>query len=78
MVAVSVYSEAISLVDRHHDSWVGRQTPAAGIFSQRPCAIHITLARCFWSWGTDEDIIARLVKEDAVRGVFAYLHRQLE
>src|SRR5437588_8052094 len=36
-------------------------------------AIDITLAALFWSWGTDEDIIARLVKKTLFVGVFAYL-----
>ena len=36
-------------------------------------AIDITLAALFWAWGTDEDIIARLVKKTMFVGVFAYL-----
>ena len=36
-------------------------------------AIDITLAALFWSWGADEDIIARLVKKTLFVGVFAYL-----
>src|SRR5436305_7932182 len=36
-------------------------------------AIDVTLATLFWAWGTDEDIIARLVKKTLFVGVFAYL-----
>ena len=36
-------------------------------------AIDITLAALFWSWGGDDDIIARLVKKTLFVGVFAYL-----
>ena len=36
-------------------------------------AIDITLAALFWAWGTDEDIIARLVRKTLFVGVFAYL-----
>jgi type IV secretion system protein TrbL len=36
-------------------------------------AVDITLAALFWSWGTDEDIVARLVKKTLFVGVFAYL-----
>jgi len=36
-------------------------------------AIDITLAALFWSWGTDDDLIARLVKKTLFVGVFAYL-----
>ena len=35
--------------------------------------IDVTLAALFWSWGTDEDIIARLVKKTLFVGVFAYV-----
>ncbi|UXR92874.1 P-type conjugative transfer protein TrbL [Agrobacterium tumefaciens] len=35
--------------------------------------IDVTLAALFWSWGTDDDIIARLVKKTLFVGVFAYL-----
>ena len=36
-------------------------------------AIDVTLAALFWSWGTDDDIIARLVKKTLFVSVFAYL-----
>ncbi|KAK0358043.1 hypothetical protein LTR94_036963, partial [Friedmanniomyces endolithicus] len=36
-------------------------------------AIDITLAGLFWVWGSDEDIIARLVKKTMFVGVFAFL-----
>ena len=36
-------------------------------------AIDVTLAALFWAWGTDEEIIARLVKKTLFVGVFAYL-----
>jgi type IV secretion system protein TrbL len=35
--------------------------------------LDVTLAALFWSWGSDEDIIARLVKKTLFVGVFAYL-----
>lgn len=35
--------------------------------------IDVTLAALFWSWGANEDIIARLVKKTLFVGVFAYL-----
>ncbi len=35
--------------------------------------IDVTLAALFWSWGADEDIIARLVKKTLFVGVFAYI-----
>ena len=35
--------------------------------------IDVTLAALFWSWGADDDIIARLVKKTLFVGVFAYI-----
>ncbi|MBZ9956430.1 P-type conjugative transfer protein TrbL [Mesorhizobium sp. B1-1-4] len=35
--------------------------------------IDVTLAALFWSWGGDDDILARLVKKTLFVGVFAYL-----
>lgn len=35
--------------------------------------IDVTIAALFWSWGADDDIIARLVKKTLFVGVFAYL-----
>jgi type IV secretion system protein TrbL len=35
--------------------------------------IDVTLAALFWSWGADDDIIARLIKKTLFVGVFAYL-----
>jgi hypothetical protein len=34
--------------------------------------IDVTLAALFWSWGPDEDVIARLVKKTLFVGVFAF------
>ena len=46
-------------------------------FTEDPTPIFIlggiTLAALFWSWGGDDDIIARLVKKTLFVGVFAYL-----
>ncbi|OYW84438.1 MAG: P-type conjugative transfer protein TrbL, partial [Sphingobium sp. 32-64-5] len=35
--------------------------------------IDVTLAALFWSWGADDEIIARLVKKTLFVGVFAYI-----
>ncbi|QIB36070.1 P-type conjugative transfer protein TrbL [Ancylobacter pratisalsi] len=35
--------------------------------------IDVTLAALFWSWGADDDIIARLIKKTLFIGVFAYI-----
>lgn len=35
--------------------------------------IDVTLAALFWSWGAEDDILARLIKKTLFVGVFAYL-----
>ncbi|MBB4303152.1 type IV secretion system protein TrbL [Rhodobium orientis] len=35
--------------------------------------IDVTLAALFWSWGADDDIIARLIKKTLFVGAFAYI-----
>ncbi|HEY9213366.1 MAG TPA: P-type conjugative transfer protein TrbL [Ancylobacter sp.] len=35
--------------------------------------IDVTLAALFWSWGADDDILARLIKKTLFVGVFAYI-----
>ena len=35
--------------------------------------IDVTLAALFWTWGEDDDIIARLIKKTLFVGVFAYI-----
>ncbi|WP_460437328.1 P-type conjugative transfer protein TrbL, partial [Ancylobacter sonchi] len=35
--------------------------------------IDVTLAALFWSWGADDDVIARLIKKTLSVGVFAYI-----
>lgn len=35
--------------------------------------IDVTLAALFWSWGADDDIIARLIKKTMFVGAFAYI-----
>jgi type IV secretion system protein TrbL len=55
------------------DSGFGLLGSEIGFLATTLAAIDITLAALFWSWGTDEDIVARLVKKTLFVGVFAYL-----
>src|SRR6478672_10584981 len=58
---------------RYIDSGFGLLGGDIGYLATTLAAIDITLAALFWSWETDEDIIARLVKKTLFVGVFAYL-----
>ncbi|MGY2932848.1 hypothetical protein ACVWZ6_002450 [Bradyrhizobium sp. GM6.1] len=44
-----------------------------GYLATTLAAIDLTLAGLFWSFGTDEEILARLLKKTLFVGVFAYL-----
>ena len=58
---------------RYIDSGFGLLGNEVAFLATTLAAIDVTLAALFWAWGTDEDIIARLVKKTMFVGVFAYL-----
>jgi type IV secretion system protein TrbL len=58
---------------RYIDSGFGLLGNEVAFLATTLAAIDITLAALFWAWGTDEDIIARLVRKTLFVGVFAYL-----
>ena len=55
------------------DAGFGLLGGEVGFLATTLAAIDITLAALFWSWGADDDIMARLVKKTLFVGVFAYL-----
>ena len=55
------------------DSGFGLLKPEVAFIATTLIVIDVTLAALFWSWGADDDIIARLVKKTMFVGVFAYL-----
>jgi type IV secretion system protein TrbL len=55
------------------DSGFGLLKPEVAFIATTLIVIDVTLAALFWSWGADDDIIARLVKKTLFVGVFAYL-----
>ncbi|MVA27084.1 P-type conjugative transfer protein TrbL (plasmid) [Agrobacterium vitis] len=58
---------------RYIDSGFGLLGGEVAFIATTLIVIDITLAALFWSWGADDDIIARLVKKTLFVGVFAYL-----
>ncbi|MGN6535329.1 MAG: P-type conjugative transfer protein TrbL [Mesorhizobium sp.] len=58
---------------RYIDSGFGLLGGEVGFIATTLIVIDLTLAALFWSWGADDDIIARLVKKTLFVGVFAYL-----
>jgi len=73
VAGTGVIDQFLETFTRYIDSGFGLLGSEVGYVATTLAAIDITLAALFWSWGTDEDIIARLVKKTLFVGVFAYL-----
>jgi type IV secretion system protein TrbL len=73
MGSTGVIDQFLETFTRYIDSGFGLLGSDVGYLATTLAAIDLTLAGLFWSWGTDEDIIARLVRKTLFVGVFAYL-----
>lgn len=73
MGGVSVIDRFLETFTRYIDSGFGLLGSEVAFLATTLVAIDVTLAALFWTWGTDEDIIARLIKKTLFVGVFAYL-----
>ena len=78
MGGTGIIDQFLETFTRYIDSGFGLLGGEVGYLATTLAAIDITLAGLFWSWGADEDIIARLVKKTLFVGVFAFPDRQLE
>src|SRR4051812_39851990 len=73
MTGTGIIDQFLQTFTRYIDNGFGLLGGEVGYLAATLAAIDITLAALFWSWGPDEDIIARLVKKTLFVGVFAYL-----
>jgi len=73
MGGTGVIDRFLGVFTQYIDSGFGLLQPEVAFIATTLIAIDITLAALFWSWGGDDDIIARLVKKTLFVGVFAYL-----
>src|SRR3954462_13106152 len=73
MTGTGIIDQFLETFTRYIDNGFGLVGGEVGYLATTLAAIDITLAALFWSWGTDEDIIARLVKKTLFVGVFVYL-----
>jgi type IV secretion system protein TrbL len=73
MGSTGVIDRFLEVFTSYIDSGFGLLGSEVGFLASTLAAIDITLAALFWSWGADEDIMARLVKKTLFVGVFAYL-----
>ena len=73
MGGTGVIDRFLEVFTRYINSGFGLLNGEVAFLATTLAAIDITLAAIFWSWGGDEDIIARLAKKTLFVGVFAYL-----
>jgi len=69
----SVIDNFLGVFTRYIDSGFGLLGGEVAFIATTLIVIDVTLAALFWSWGADDDIIARLVKKTLFVGAFAYL-----
>src|SRR3954447_25845682 len=73
MGGTGVIDRFLEIFTRYIDSGFGLLGSEIAFLATTLAAIDITLAALLWAWGTDEDIIARLVRKTLFVGVFACL-----
>jgi type IV secretion system protein TrbL len=73
MGGTGVIDRFLEVFTRYIDSGFGLLGGEVAFVATTLIVIDITLAALFWSWGADEDIIARLVKKTLFVGVFAFI-----
>src|ERR1700760_2644886 len=73
MVGTGIIDQFLETFTRYIDSGFGFLGGEVGYLATMLATIDIILAGLFWSWGVDEDILARLVKKTLFVGVFAFL-----
>ena len=73
MGGTGIIDQFLATFTQYIDSGFGLLGGEVGYLATTLAAIDITLAGLFWSWGADDDLMARLVKKTLFVGVFAYL-----
>jgi type IV secretion system protein TrbL len=68
-----VIDHFLEVFTRYIDGGFGLLGGEVGFIATTLIVIDVTLAALFWSWGADDNIIARLVKKTLFVGIFAYL-----
>lgn len=68
-----VIDQFLSVFSTYIDSGFGLLGGEVGFLSTTLIVIDVTIAALFWAWGTDEDVLQRLVKKTLYIGVFAFI-----
>ncbi|WP_260929144.1 P-type conjugative transfer protein TrbL [Novosphingobium sp. 9] len=69
----SVIDTFLSVFSRYIDSGFGLLGGEVGFLSSSLIGIDLTLAALFWAWGSEEDVLQRLVRKTLYIGVFAWI-----
>ena len=73
MGGMGIIDQFLETFTRYIDSGFGLLGGEVGYVATTLAAIDVTLAGLFWAWGTDEDILAGLIRKTLFVGVFAFL-----
>jgi len=73
MGGTGVIDQFLGVFTSYIDSGFGLLGGEVAFIATTLIVIDVTLAALFWSWGADDDIMARLVKKTLFVGVFAYI-----
>ena len=73
MNGTGVIDTFLNVFTSYIDSGFGLLQGEVAFIASTLIVIDVTLAALFWSWGAEDDILARLVKKTLFVGVFAYI-----
>ncbi|ASR50230.1 P-type conjugative transfer protein TrbL [Blastomonas fulva] len=68
-----VIDEFLAVFTQYIDSGFGLLGGEVGFLSSTLIVIDVTIAALFWAWGTDEDVLQRLIKKTLYIGTFAFI-----
>src|SRR5690606_31701722 len=68
-----VIDQFLSVFSTYIDSGFGLLGGEVGFLSSTLIVIDVTIAALFWAWGTDEDVLQRLVRKTLTIGVCAFI-----
>jgi type IV secretion system protein TrbL len=73
MGGTGVVDRFLDIFSRYIDSGFGLLSGEVAFIATTLIVIDVTLAALFWTWGEQDDVIARLVKKTLFVGIFAYI-----
>ncbi|WP_421836303.1 P-type conjugative transfer protein TrbL [Novosphingobium sp.] len=68
-----VIDQFLTVFAQYIDSGFGLLGGEVGFLSTTLIVIDVTIAALFWAWGTDEDVLQRLIKKTLYIGTFAFI-----